>query len=214
MSIPIAQPSGPRRRDAETSRRAILDAAEELFGEHGLDGASLAAVGRRAGVSSGLPSYFFGDKEGVYRAVMARLLADREALLGPVAERAVGIFEGADDLRAALDVLIGAYVDFLRSRPALVRLMGREALDGGRRLGPEPRHSVAVEDGLTRLLGRLRPGVDPQQLVITTVALCFFPLEHNATMLAAMGLDARSESFAAERKQHVVDVLLQVLSSA
>lgn len=201
-----------RRRDAETSRRAILDAAEELFGEHGLDGASLQAVGRRAGVSTGLASYFFGNKDGVYRAVMARLLAEREALLGPVAVRAVVIFEADGDLRAALEVLIGEYVEFLRSRPALVRLMGREALDGARRLGPEPRHSVSVEDALTRMLGRLRPGLDPQQLLITTVALCFFPLEHNDTMLAAMGLDARSDSFAAARKRHVVDVLARVLS--
>ncbi len=214
MSTASRTPAPIRRRDAEASRRAILDAAEELFSARGIEGASLAAVGRRAGVSAGLPSYFFGDKEGLYRAVMERLLAEREARLTPVAAAAGALLETTGDLRAALELLIGGYVDFLRTRHALVRLMGREALDGGRRLGPEPRHSVAVAQGLARLVGALPrpPSLDPEQLLITTVALCFFPVEHNDTMLAAMGLDAASDSFAAVRKRHVVDVLERVLT--
>jgi hypothetical protein len=93
--------------------------------------------------------------------------------------------------------------------------MAREALAGARRLGPEPRHSLAVQEGLAGFVRSLppRPGpsVDPEQLVITTVALCFFPIEHNDTMLAAMGLDAMSDEFARARKRHVVDVLVRVL---
>jgi TetR/AcrR family transcriptional regulator len=216
MRTQETDPSPTRRRDADTSRRAILDAAETLFAEQGFDGASLQAIGRRAGLSAALPAYFFADKEGVYRAVMERILAAREARLGPVAVRAGDVLEATGDLRAGLEILIDGYVDFLCERPALVRLMGREALDGGRRLGPEPRHSVAVESGLARIVGWLepRPGasVDPQQLLITTVGLCFFPVEHNDTMLAGMGLDATSETFKAARKRHVVDLLVRVLT--
>jgi len=205
-----------RRRNAESSRRAILDAAEALFAARGFDGASLHAIGRTAGASAALPAYFFGDKDGLYRAVMERLLADREARLGPVASLAGDSLEATGDVRAALEILIGGYVDFLRERPALVRLMGREALDGGRRLGPAPRHSAAVEAALGRvtasLAGRPGPSVDAQQLLITTVAICFFPIEHNETMLAAMGLDATSDEFTRARKRHVVDVLVRVLS--
>jgi TetR/AcrR family transcriptional regulator len=208
---------GPtRRRDADASRRAILDAAESLFAELGFDRASLQAIGLRAGVSAALPAYFFAGKEGLYRTVMERILAEREARLGPIAARAGDVLESSGDLRAGLEILIGGYVDFLCERQALVRLMGREALDGGRRLGPEPRHSVAVETGLARIVGWLepRPGpsVDPQQLLITTVGLCFFPVEHNDTMLAAIGLDATSESFREARKRHVVDLLVRVLA--
>jgi AcrR family transcriptional regulator len=167
-------------------------------------------------VSAALPAYFFTDKEGLYRAVVDRLLAEREARLGPLAAAARATLETTGDLRAGLEILIGGYIDFLCERQALVRLMGREALDGGRRLGPQPRHSVAVEDGLARIVEWLspRPGpsLDARQLLITTVGLCFFPVEHNDTMLAAIGLDATSEAFVEARKRHVVDVLVRVLA--
>ena len=205
-----------RRRDAAASRQAILDAAEQLFSERGYDRASLGEVGRRAGVSAALPAYFFGGKDGLYAAVLERLMAERERRLEPLAARAVGELERSGGSRAALEILIDGYIDFLRERPALVRLMAREALDGGRRLGPGPRHSVAVQDGLARFIRSLspRPGpsVAPEQLLITTVALCFFPFEHNDTMLAAMGLDAAGDAFAQARKEHVVDVLERVLA--
>src|SRR5579871_6567589 len=158
-----------RRRNPQASRRAILDAAEAVFSERGYD------------------------------AVLERLLDERERRLGPLSAAAADRLERGGELRAALELLIDGYVDFLRERPALVRLMAREALDGGRRLGPGPRHSVAVQEGLARFVRSLppRPGpsADAEQLLITTVALCFFPIEHNDTMLAAMGLDATSEGF-------------------
>jgi AcrR family transcriptional regulator len=206
-----------RRRNAGASRRAILDAAEQLFAQRGYERTSLGEIGRRAGVSAALPAYFFGGKHALYEAVLERLLLEREQRLEPLAARAAEELERTGALRPALESLIDGYIDFLRERTALVRLMGREALDGGRHLAPGPRHSVAVAGGLARFLRSLSPppgpSVDPEQLLISVVALCFFPLEHNDTMLAAMGLDATGAQFAAARKRHVVDVLERVLSA-
>jgi AcrR family transcriptional regulator len=206
-----AVPRSRRRRDADLSRAAILDAAESLFSQHGYERATLSEIGRLAGVSTGLPTYFFGGKEDLYRAVLERLIAEREARLQPLAEGAVRRFEASGERRAALELLISGYLDFLRERLALVRLMGREALDGGRHLGAGPRHSAALASAIERIAGG--DAADLDQLVITTVALCFFPLEHNDTMLAAMGRDAMSGEFAAARKRHVVDVLERVLGA-
>ena len=209
---------GIRHRDATASRQAILDAAEQLFAQRGYERTSLHEIGRLAGVSAALPAYFFGGKQALYEAVLERLLLERERRLEPIATLAAQELERSGRLRPALELLIDGYIDFLRERTTLVRLMGREALGAGRHLAPGPRHSVAVASGLARFIRSLPPppgpSVDPEQLLISVVALCFFPIEHNDTMLAAMGLDATGEQFVADRKRHVVDVLERVLSGS
>ena len=61
-----------RQSQAERRSRsedALLDAAAELIAERGVQGASLASIGGRAGVSRGLPTHHFGSKD----ALVARL---------------------------------------------------------------------------------------------------------------------------------------------
>jgi AcrR family transcriptional regulator len=79
------RPRSTRARDAERSRAAILDAAERLFAERGLD-ASLGEIGAAAGLSRGTPSYFFGSKEQLYAAVIERVFADRERIVAAACE--------------------------------------------------------------------------------------------------------------------------------
>ncbi|ROS41353.1 TetR family transcriptional regulator [Amycolatopsis thermoflava] len=60
-------------------RRAILDAAAETIGEHGVAALSLREVARRAGVSHAAPVHHFRDKAGVVTALATEgydLLAD------------------------------------------------------------------------------------------------------------------------------------------
>src|SRR5262245_20297265 len=59
---------GVRRTQAERrsrSEEALLDAAAELIAERGVEGASLASIGDRAGVSRGLPIHHFGSKDAL-----------------------------------------------------------------------------------------------------------------------------------------------------
>jgi AcrR family transcriptional regulator len=68
-----------RRTQAERrsrSEEALLDAAAELIAERGVNGASLARIGGRAGVSRGLPAHHFGSKDTLV-ASLARQAQDR-----------------------------------------------------------------------------------------------------------------------------------------
>jgi len=56
----------------ESTRNAILDAAEAVFARHGYDGASLRAIAGRAGVNQPLIHYHFDSKDGLFRAVFRR----------------------------------------------------------------------------------------------------------------------------------------------
>jgi TetR/AcrR family transcriptional regulator len=215
--MPASAQTRPRRRDAERSRRVILDAAETLFARRGYDATSMGAIARRARASSALPAYFFGDKDGLYRAVLERCFAEREHRLEPLADEVVAVLEQGGELPDALHHLIDGYIGFLAERPAFVRLIGWEALRGGRQLRAAPRHSAAVERALRAALAAgdpaPAPGRDPDQLLISVVALCFFPLEHGDTMLSAMGIDAGDPAFISARKAHVVDALMRIIDA-
>ena len=68
--------SGPERRgrvhDAEGARRAILNAAEEVFAQHGFDGARIDAIAAAAGYNKSLIFQYFGDKLNLYAEVIKR----------------------------------------------------------------------------------------------------------------------------------------------
>lgn len=206
------------KRNPEQSREAILEGAERVFARDGFDGASLAEIGRTAGVSAALPAYFFTDKQGLHDAVIERLFQDRDAALEPVcAQATAALGDGPDGLRRGLQILVGGYLRFLQQRPTFVALMAREALEIPRR-ATVPRHSRALEHGLDRFIASLpespgRPSLDRGHLLVTLVALCWFPLEHDATMLAGMGYATWTDAFVAERTEHVVDVLCRVLEA-
>jgi AcrR family transcriptional regulator len=59
------------KRDSEATRRALLNAARELFEEKGFDGATVRAIGERAGVDPALIARYFDNKEGLYIAALA-----------------------------------------------------------------------------------------------------------------------------------------------
>ena len=196
----------------------MLDAAERLFAHKGYDAVSLQEIGEDAGVSRGTPSYFFGSKKGLYRAVVERMAEDVRGFVsrphsGPVSG------EVGNDVGEAMARAIGGYVDFLASRPNFVALVGREVLDAGRLSDEEPGlASLAgvigdpgagfLAEGLRR--GPFREDVDARQLAISIIALCFFPFAHADGLLRRqLGLDPYDPAFVKERKRHVVDLVMK-----
>ncbi len=56
----------------ESTQTRILDSAEYLFSENGVNGASLRAIVAHAGVNTAAVHYHFGSKNGLLEAVFAR----------------------------------------------------------------------------------------------------------------------------------------------
>jgi AcrR family transcriptional regulator len=64
-------PAARRPHDAEASRRALLEAASEVFDEVGYDRATTREIGERAGVDPALIARYFDSKEGLFIAAIA-----------------------------------------------------------------------------------------------------------------------------------------------
>jgi AcrR family transcriptional regulator len=66
---------GERIRDAERTKRRILDAARREFGIKGFDGARVDAIARLARVNKGLIFYYFQSKEELFRVLSEQRIA-------------------------------------------------------------------------------------------------------------------------------------------
>src|SRR5215475_1088606 len=93
-------------RDADATRRRILDAALEEFAEKGLAGARVDLIAERAGSSTRMLYVYFGSKEELYDEVLRQHVAQRASALAggkrPLAEFIVQHFEAlASDERFA-----------------------------------------------------------------------------------------------------------------
>ncbi|NLA68891.1 MAG: TetR/AcrR family transcriptional regulator [Gammaproteobacteria bacterium] len=76
MSMPSESPARPRpapgRPKDPAKRAAILEAAEDLFLEHGFEGVSMDQIANRAGVSKLTVYSHFGDKDALFIAAVER----------------------------------------------------------------------------------------------------------------------------------------------
>ncbi|MFE5191541.1 TetR family transcriptional regulator [Streptomyces sp. NPDC056628] len=85
VSTPPVTPA-PARRDAASTKAAILRAARYLLARHAHADITLKAVADRAGVSPPLILKYFGNKDTLFAQVMS-FEADAEALLAAPLER-------------------------------------------------------------------------------------------------------------------------------
>jgi TetR/AcrR family transcriptional regulator len=69
-------------RAAEVTQQQILDAAEQEFSRHGLNGARMSAIANGAEVTTAALHYYFENKESLYKAVLQRPIAELQATLG------------------------------------------------------------------------------------------------------------------------------------
>ena len=117
----------------ETQTR-ILDAAEELFMQHGFEGTSMRILTAKAGVNLAAVNYHFGSKDALIEAVFRRRLdpmnAERLAELDRIEQEAAG-------KPLAAEALIGAFIgvsltmieDARGGGRNFVRLLGRTYTD-------------------------------------------------------------------------------------
>lgn len=69
------------KEEAEETRHRLLDAAELVFCERGVSGASLADVARAAGLSRGAIYWHFKDKLDLFEAMMQRVILPMEQIV-------------------------------------------------------------------------------------------------------------------------------------
>jgi len=200
-----------KERDPNRSRSTILDAAEGLFSTQGFDATSLRQVGSAAGVSRATPGYFFGSKSDLYQAVLDRCFAEVRDAVRAGRARALASAQSPDAILAGA---VSDYFDFLAVRPNFIRLIEREALNGGR-LPEGVNHLSAGQEALAAISAELglddAPSGEAAQLLLSIISLCWFPLIHARTVVPAVGAAVDDAEDLERRKRHVISLVLHGL---
>ena len=128
------KPAGKRGRmhDAEGTREAILNAAEEVFAQQGFDGARVDAIAEKAGYNKSLIFQYFDDKLGLYAAVVRRA-DDQTRIIQDDALtdlRDINVTHSPVQLRELMGNYVGQYFDYLIEHQQIMRIFNWEMAEG------------------------------------------------------------------------------------
>lgn len=203
----------PGERDPERTRATILAAAIEEFTARGLDGARVDDIAERSGVNKRMIYYYFGDKTGLYLAVLESTYAD---IRSAETELHLADLEPIEAMRELVRFTWRYFIE----HPEFLSLLGTENLHRAKHLKTSrdirDLHSPLVGN-ITLLLERgarakvFRSNVDAVQLYITIASLGFFYLSNRHTLSTIFGRDLSAHDALAERGRHIEEVVLGYL---
>lgn len=207
------------RRRGETSREAILTAAETIFAEHGFDGARVDTIANVSGYDKKLLFRYFGDKLGLYTEVLKH--ADRElnellaGMLTPWLAREMLISQ-AQELRTFLETLVRMTFDHLVEHPRFLRILTWEMAEGWQTYLQIASHFSSEESSQFETLfqeaqnaGLLRSDFSPTIQLILILHLCqsyLASLTLYQTLLPAS--DLSSAAMLTRAREHLVTVVV------
>jgi AcrR family transcriptional regulator len=212
---PTLRPA-PRRRaalrpqDPEGTRRDILRIATEEFAENGFNGARVDRIAARTHTSKRMLYYYFGDKTGLFVAVL-------EAAYARIRQIEAELDLGGLDPEAALRRMVGFTFDYQQANEPFIRLVMVENIHRGEHLARSAtlqRLNWPVIESLAdicergRAAGVFRDGIDPIDLHMSISALCFFNVANRATFSGIFRRDMSSDAALARRRTIVVDTIL------
>ncbi|WP_170565515.1 TetR/AcrR family transcriptional regulator [Ruegeria atlantica] len=203
------------KRDAEVTRKNILEAATIEFSEKGFAGARVDLIASRSGANKNMLYHYFGNKEALFTAVL-------ENAYGGLRARQRAVKLGGLSPEDALHELGSATFDAFVEMPHLIRLLNSENLLNGVHAKQsdlinemyDPLFaalSTVLEDGVKA--GCFRPGIDPTNLYISMASLVYHYVSNHATLEIIVKRDLMSDENLRARKAHVLEMILRFCTS-
>jgi AcrR family transcriptional regulator len=161
--FPAKSPSRSSRTRADASvADRLIEAAEALYGAHGLDGVSLRQISLAAGTGNNYAvQYHFGDAAGLIRAILAKRIPEVDLRRAQLLSKAKAQGRLAEP-RTLVDLLYRPVIDHLDSRGersharfSLALLSAPQAVDHGADLT----HLMPISDHVLDLICAANPEI-------------------------------------------------------
>jgi AcrR family transcriptional regulator len=221
-TTPGAEPKSRRQRgpsswtqDPDGVRRNILDVAREEFVEHGLTGARVDEIAARTSSSKRMIYYYFGDKQGLYVAVLEECYARIRGI-------EIEMDLAAMSPEAAMAALVGFTFDYHADHPDFVRLVMIENIHHARHLKASAKIGALNSSAISTIemiysrgvaAGRFRSGLRPIDIHLTISALSFYNVSNRASIAQIFRHDMGSPAERLVRRQVAVDTVLRFLAT-
>jgi TetR/AcrR family transcriptional regulator len=181
----------PRRiRAPEAVRTAVLDAALELFAQHGFADTSLRDISQKSGVSHPLILHHFGSKEALYDSVKRRVV-EGYAQRFPAAVRATN---RPISIRAEMKRIL----TYVGENELALRLCARTRVDGDFQVWPgEPDllNLIRQRIEVAQQRGTIRDDIDAQQVSIMILGIVFFWLDNRQHFAQRLGSPISNDTY-------------------
>ena len=203
-------------RDPEATKRRILDTAESEFAESGLTGARVDTIASRTDTNVRMIYYYFGSKDGLYRAVLERVYSRMRET-----EQALQL----DTLppKDAIRRLTEFTFDYQQAHPNFVRLVAIENTHHAEHLSELAlirTMNASVIETISAILergkaaGLFRNDAEPVGVHLLITALCFFRVANRYTLRTIFPVDPLDPSITDSHRRMLVDAVLGYLGSA
>ncbi|MEI8241447.1 MAG: TetR/AcrR family transcriptional regulator [Actinomycetota bacterium] len=193
-----------------STRELILTEARKCFADSGYDGTSLNDIAAGVGIRRPSLLHHFPSKEALYEEVFEQLLSDW-------IERLAGAIGAPETGNRKMELVIGAGFDLFADNPDYVRLMRREALDGGIHLGIDmaavlrPMFDRAVLFFEREMNSGTFRRQDPAQLLLTGYGALLSYFSDAPFVGGLIDADALSPDVLRRRRQHIIDFFLAAM---
>ena len=201
--------SAPRKRNAERTRKAILAAALKEFSQAGFAGARIERIVKAAKCNIRMLYHYFGDKKGLYMAVLESAYMDLRA-------REAELKIDFDQPLAGFMELQRFTFDYFEKNPRFEGLLRNENLQHGKfaaqsRVVTETafplRRTIEklIESGQAK--GLFGPNLDPVQIYVTIAAMSRFHLANGYSLSATLDTDMSAPEWRRARLNHALALL-------
>lgn len=196
-----------KKRDAETSMKKIIEAAKVIFAEKGYAQTTLSDIANECGLARSTPSYFFKNKQNLYRQVIDILIKDEKDYVNQLhPEKELSI--------KSLKRLLSLHMDYTFRYPYLAKIMIWESLNTDR----HPWMNEYFPDMITwshkylkdaQEQGLIRSDIDTHSIWLDAMAMTWLPILTANTFFNSINKDVFSEEFIESHKKHVEKLIFE-----
>ncbi len=205
--MPDGVPKKPSRIQMR-NRRVILDAALNVFSQHGYRGATLDQIAAEAGLSKPNILYYFQGKEQIHLTLLSQLM---ETWLDPLVE-----LDADGDPKSEILDYVQRKLDMARDLPRESRLFAGEILQGAPRIGPRLHSELKplFDQKCAVIAGWAKAGkiadINPQHLIFSIWATTQHYADFEAQVSVLVGEDPDAHDTASQHLREMFGRMLCV----